>query len=52
MTASLHVLSTEKYNFKNETYISSVISYMLDYGDIWKATIISGYYCLGTPLQV
>ena len=52
MTASLYVLSTKKYNFKNETYISSVISYMLDYGDIWKATIISGYYCLGTPLQV
>jgi HAD superfamily hydrolase (TIGR01509 family) len=52
MSASLHVLSTKKYNFNNETYISSVISYMLDCGDIWKATIISGYYSLGTPGQV
>jgi HAD superfamily hydrolase (TIGR01509 family) len=52
MTASLEVLSTHKYNFKNETYISSIISYMLECSDIWKATIISGYYSLGTPLQV
>lgn len=54
MYVASQVLSTQKYNFKGEPYISSVISYMLEHSDDWKATIIprTSYYSLGTPLQV
>jgi beta-phosphoglucomutase-like phosphatase (HAD superfamily)/choline kinase len=51
---ALQVIVNPKFHFKGEPYISSVISYMLSCGDVWKASPISSdsYYSLGTPKQV